>query len=156
LADPPADVVALAELRAEARAAKDFAAADRLRDEIAASGWVVDDRPDGFGLTPRPAYDVLPSLEELPDNSAAPDTRRATVSVLVEGWPVDVRTCVVALLEHTTDDVVVQALDVGNASRRGIWDPLPAGRRPGSPCCGRTPRASTRGVTRPRSSPAMR
>jgi cysteinyl-tRNA synthetase len=44
---PPADVVALAEERAAARAARDFAGADRLRDELAARGWVVRDGPDG-------------------------------------------------------------------------------------------------------------
>ena len=33
MAEPPRDVVALAEQRAQARADRDFAAADRLRDE---------------------------------------------------------------------------------------------------------------------------
>ena len=116
---PPADVVALAEQRAQARADRDFAAADRLRDEIAAAGWLVTDAAGGFELAPKPPYDVLPSLAALPDNSEAPDARRATVSLLVEGWPDDVRTCVGALLDHLPPDVVVQALDLGDVDGAG-------------------------------------
>jgi cysteinyl-tRNA synthetase len=43
----PAEVVALAEERAAARKAKDFAASDRLRDEIAAAGYLIEDAPGG-------------------------------------------------------------------------------------------------------------
>ncbi|HEX6389930.1 MAG TPA: cysteine--tRNA ligase [Solirubrobacteraceae bacterium] len=46
----PADVVQLAEARQTARAAKDFAESDRLRDEIAAAGWVVRDVAGGYEL----------------------------------------------------------------------------------------------------------
>jgi cysteinyl-tRNA synthetase len=42
-AELPARVKELLELRAKARAAKDFAASDRLRAEIDASGWIVED-----------------------------------------------------------------------------------------------------------------
>jgi hypothetical protein len=118
-ATPPPGVVALAHERAGARAARDFAAADRLRDEIAAAGWVVTDSPDGPVLAPKPPYDVLPDMRGLPDRSARPDTHRATVSVVVDGWPDDVRTCLGALLAHTSDDVVVQIADLGNADDAG-------------------------------------
>src|SRR3954453_19385202 len=115
----PPDVVALAEQRAAARAARDFTTADQLRDEIAAAGWLVADVGDGFDLRPKPPYDVLASLADLPDSSAAAESRRATVSVLVDGWPDDLRTCVGALLLHTPADVVVQALDLGNVDGAG-------------------------------------
>jgi cysteinyl-tRNA synthetase len=42
----------LAERRRAARAERDFAEADRLRDELAARGWQVRDVPDGFELVP--------------------------------------------------------------------------------------------------------
>lgn len=45
--DVPAEVQALAERRAAARAARDFAEGDRLRDELAAQGWSVEDTPTG-------------------------------------------------------------------------------------------------------------
>ena len=51
--DAPAEVVTLAEQRVEARTGKDFAEADRLRDEIEAAGWDVRDETDGFRLVRR-------------------------------------------------------------------------------------------------------
>jgi cysteinyl-tRNA synthetase len=45
--DIPEEILALAERRDEARANKDWAAADRLRDEIGAKGYVIEDRPGG-------------------------------------------------------------------------------------------------------------
>jgi cysteinyl-tRNA synthetase len=48
----PADVQELAHERERARAQRDFAAADRLRAEIAAVGWEVRDVPAGFELIP--------------------------------------------------------------------------------------------------------
>jgi cysteinyl-tRNA synthetase len=49
----PEHVHELAEQREQARRDRDFAAADRLRDEIAALGWEVRDGPGGFELIPR-------------------------------------------------------------------------------------------------------
>jgi cysteinyl-tRNA synthetase len=49
----PPEVVARAVSRDEARAAKDWAAADAIRDELVAEGWVVEDTP--AGTTVRPA-----------------------------------------------------------------------------------------------------
>jgi cysteinyl-tRNA synthetase len=51
--EAPADVVALAEQRTEARAARDFAEADRLRAEIEAAGWDVRDEAETFRLVRR-------------------------------------------------------------------------------------------------------
>jgi cysteinyl-tRNA synthetase len=52
-AQAPAEVHALAEQREQARGERDFAAADRLRGEIAALGWEVRDGADGFELLPQ-------------------------------------------------------------------------------------------------------
>jgi cysteinyl-tRNA synthetase len=49
----PPDVVALAEQRRAARARRDFAESDRLRDELAGRGWQVRDAGDRFELYPR-------------------------------------------------------------------------------------------------------
>src|SRR5579885_2621583 len=52
---PPAEAVELARRRQAARAARDFAEADRLRGAIEALGWEVRDVADGFRLVPRRA-----------------------------------------------------------------------------------------------------
>ena len=48
----PAEVVELSQARERARAARDYAEADRLRDEIRAHGWEVRDGPNGPELLP--------------------------------------------------------------------------------------------------------
>ena len=49
----PAEVTALAEERAAARKNKDWAASDRLRDEIAQLGYQIKDAPGGkYELNP--------------------------------------------------------------------------------------------------------
>lgn len=115
---PPPDIVALADRRAAARAAKDYAESDRLRDQIGRAGWSVRDTADGQQLSPRPPYGVLSSVRDLPDRTGMPDARRCTVALLVDGWPDDVRTCVDALVAHAPSDVVVVLLENG---------PTPAG-----------------------------
>jgi len=46
----PADIMALAQARWDAKQAKDFAKADGLRKELTARGWKTLDRKDGFDL----------------------------------------------------------------------------------------------------------
>ena len=47
---PPQAVIALAEKRLDARATKNWSESDRLRDEISALGWTVQDGKDGYKL----------------------------------------------------------------------------------------------------------
>jgi cysteinyl-tRNA synthetase len=51
-AQAPAEVVELRDARERARAARDYAEADRLREQIRAQGWEVRDGPDGPELLP--------------------------------------------------------------------------------------------------------
>jgi cysteinyl-tRNA synthetase len=46
----PAEILALAEARTEAKKAKDFKRADAIRDELKAKGWVIEDSPKGIKL----------------------------------------------------------------------------------------------------------
>jgi len=47
----PNEIKALAELRVSAKAAKDFAEADKIRAEIDAAGWTLTDAKDGYTIT---------------------------------------------------------------------------------------------------------
>ena len=51
-AGPPEEAVAKMHAREDARKRKDWAEADRLRDELRAMGWEVRDGPDGPELVP--------------------------------------------------------------------------------------------------------
>ncbi|MDX6465161.1 MAG: cysteinyl-tRNA synthetase [Gaiellaceae bacterium] len=48
--EAPAEIMELAERRLQARAGRDFETSDRLRDELAAAGWEMRDRSDGYDL----------------------------------------------------------------------------------------------------------
>jgi Glycosyl transferase family 2 len=94
MGEAPPDVQDLAAERAARRAARDFAAADALRDRIAQAGWTVVDDPEGWRLEPVvvdevpagpvAARDVVSVLDE-------PATADASLHWVVEGWPQDVR-----------------------------------------------------------------
>ncbi|NET73865.1 MAG: hypothetical protein F6K62_23885 [Sphaerospermopsis sp. SIO1G2] len=49
---PTEEVLALAQERQNARSQREWSRADELRDQIAASGWIVKDTKDGFELEP--------------------------------------------------------------------------------------------------------
>ena len=51
---PPENIIALAEQRSAARASKNWAESDRLRDELSAQGWTVQDGKDGYKLVKSP------------------------------------------------------------------------------------------------------
>jgi cysteinyl-tRNA synthetase len=46
----PAEILALAEARTEAKKARDFKRADAIRDELKAKGWLIEDSPKGTKL----------------------------------------------------------------------------------------------------------
>ncbi len=108
----------LAEQRLVARAAKDFARADELRDEIAAAGWKVVDTPDGFDLVAKPPFDAYPNVASLPPSALV--SAPLVICVLLDGWVEDARTCVTALLDHAPADSTILLMDLGNVDDGGI------------------------------------
>jgi hypothetical protein len=118
MANPPADVIALAEERQAARAARDFQRSDSLRDEIADLGWVISDHPEGFRLEAKPPYKVQASLSDVrPSTDLNPHSVAA--GIIVEGWVEDAIDSLQRLLEHSSD-LVVHVFDVANESETGV------------------------------------
>ena len=94
----PDEIRALAAERDARRRAKDFAAADALRDRIAGLGFSVIDGPDGPSLEPlavtEPRRIAAHDVESLLDEPATADV---SVHWVVEGWPEDVRRALAGL-----------------------------------------------------------
>ena len=91
MSDAPDDVRRLVEERRRARAARDFARADDLRERIAELGYHVVDGPEGSSLEPIAAPPAV-RLQPADVTSVLSEAPSADVSVhwLVEGWPEDV------------------------------------------------------------------
>lgn len=108
----PSSVVDLAELRVQARADKDYARSDALRDEIAGLGWIVKDVPGGYELVEKPPYRVYEPAEPWPTIHI---TGTCAVGIIVDGWAQDLQACVESLVRNT--EVPVLLLD--NAGEAG-------------------------------------
>jgi len=115
--DIPADVTALADARVAARAAKDWATSDSLRDQIAALGFVVADTPDGYRLAPKPPFDVVATIRDLPTGIGGDAS--CVLTVFIDGWPQDVDTCFQALITHLPAGVTVLGIDLGDVDGAG-------------------------------------
>jgi hypothetical protein len=92
--EPPADVVRMANERVAARARRDFATADAIRERIASAGWTVVDEPDGgYRLEPI-VVEPAPVRRERPQDVTVLLDRDPDVDVslhwVCEGWPEDI------------------------------------------------------------------
>ena len=94
----PDSVHELARARQAARAEKNFALSDQLRDEIAAQGFEVVDVAGGYELRPKKRFPVYESTRDIrPINSGKFEI---TVGIIVEGFHEDAVTCIRAIKEH--------------------------------------------------------
>jgi hypothetical protein len=93
--DAPQDVRDMAARRAERRAAKDFAAADELRDRLVDMGWTVVDEPGGWRLEAIEASEAdephAVAARDVPSILDRPASADVSIHWVVEGWPDDVR-----------------------------------------------------------------
>ena len=100
----PAEVRALLDERAAARAARDWAMADALRDRIAGLGWEVQDTQGGSSARPMlPAEPVATGYAD-PDDLASllaqPATVTASIQVVTEDHDDDLRRALAGLADH--------------------------------------------------------
>jgi hypothetical protein len=127
----PDDVLSAAHARSAARAARDWAEADRIRAEIEAAGWKVVDRGTDFALEPaRP-----PTIEEgsvvrygasldVPSRLDAAPVGTATVVLVATDWPADVERALAALRAHTPDGTsIVVVADAPSAEQEAALPP---------------------------------
>lgn len=136
--DAPAEVVRLAERRGGARAARDFAVADRLRDEVAAAGWIITDTPDGFRLSrPAPPVESFPDYGSVPSLFGEPDNARHALCVAYHGWPADLGRLLAGVLDSTAGET--GALEMVVAIADGAEPPPPGSLAGDHPALSRPP-----------------
>ena len=110
----PDEVLSAAHDRSAARAARDWAEADRLRAEIEAAGWKIVDRGTDFAL--QPAHP--PTIEDegavrygtsdaVPSRLEEPAAGVATVVLVATEWPADVERALGGLRRNSPDAVSV-------------------------------------------------
>jgi cysteinyl-tRNA synthetase len=89
--DVPDEVRALAAEREDRRSAREFAAADALRDRIRELGFVVVDAPEGPTFEPvEPERETRVRPDDVGSVMDRPPTADVSVHWVVEGWPEDV------------------------------------------------------------------
>jgi hypothetical protein len=95
----PEHVHELARARQAARADKNFALSDQLRDEIAAHGFEVVDSSSGYELRPKKRF---PSYESTRDIRAINSGKfEITVAMIIDGFHEDAITTIHTIKEHS-------------------------------------------------------
>lgn len=101
----PDSVHELAIARQAARAEKNFALSDQLRDEIAAQGFEVVDVAGGYELRPKKRFPVYESTRDIrPINSGKFEI---TAAIIVEGFHDDAITCIKSIKAHSNCAIAV-------------------------------------------------
>jgi hypothetical protein len=107
----PDSVIALAEERQAARANKDFALSDSLRDQISALGFDVADVAGGFELTEKARFPVITKLRDLKPFSLP--ANEMTVLLVIEGFIGDAITCINSIKANSNSNIAI--LSIGAA-----------------------------------------
>jgi hypothetical protein len=95
----PDSVHELAKARLAARAEKNFALSDQLRDEIAAQGFEVVDVAGGYELRPKKRFPTYESTRDIrPINSGKFEI---TVAMIIDGFYEDAITTIKTIKEHS-------------------------------------------------------
>ena len=95
----PDSVHELAKARLAARAERNFALSDQLRDEIAALGFEVVDSAGEYELRPKKRFPVYESTRDIrPINSGKYEI---TAAIIVEGFHEDAVTCIESIKAHS-------------------------------------------------------
>jgi len=123
----PPEVRDLLQEREDARAAKDFAAADRFRERIRDAGFEIADGPAGPVLEPRaPSGPLVVRPGDAPDRLGEPAAVDASVHWIVEGWPHDVARGITSFDAHAgTRSIQHVVVDV-RGTAEAVDEPWPS------------------------------
>ena len=107
----PDSVTALAKARMDARAAKDFALADKYRDELLQAGFEVVDVAGGYELRPKKPYITLAYPRDIRTIDLEKDV---TVGLIVDGFTDDALETVKTIKEHSDCAIaIISICDAG-------------------------------------------
>ncbi|CAN2221432.1 Glycosyltransferase 2-like [Candidatus Nanopelagicaceae bacterium] len=101
----PDSVHELARARQAARAEKNFALSDQLRDEIAAQGFEVVDVAGGYELRPKKRFPVYESTRDIRTINSG--KYEITAAIIVEGFHEDAITCIKSIKAHSQCAIAV-------------------------------------------------
>ena len=125
----PDEVLRLLDERTAARAARDWAGADELRDRIAALGWEVEDAAGGSTVRPRlpaePSTTGYAEPSDLASRLDEPATVAASVQLVAEDHPDDLRRALAGLAAHPSS-VAFELVVVANAPAYDLAEVLSA------------------------------
>jgi len=106
----PDSVTALAQARMDARAAKDFALADKYRDELLQAGFEIVDVAGGYELRPKKPYITLAYPRDIRPIDLEKDV---TVGLIVDGFTEDALETVKTIKANS--DCAVAIISIGDA-----------------------------------------
>jgi hypothetical protein len=106
----PDSVTELAQARMDARAAKDFALADKYRDELLQAGFEVVDVAGGYELKPKKPYITLAYPRDIRTIDLEKDV---TVGLIVDGYTEDALETVKVIKANS--DCAVAIISIGDA-----------------------------------------
>jgi hypothetical protein len=106
----PDSVTAIAQARMDARAAKDFALADKYRDELLQAGFEVVDVAGGYELKPKRPYITLAYPRDIRSIDLDSDV---TVGLIVDGFTEDALETVKAIKANS--DCALAIISIGDA-----------------------------------------
>jgi len=103
----PENLHKLGRARQAARADKNFALADQLRDQIAQAGYEIVDVVGGFELHEKSLVQVIADIQKL--KNLPKSDRSITVAIVVNGFHEDAITSVNSIKAHSTAEILVLA-----------------------------------------------
>jgi len=125
----PASVQTTVQERAVARERKDYTEADRIRRQLDADGYVLQDTISGARVRPKAAWEkvdearnTVSSAAEVPSLVNQPDTHEVTIGIVANNYKDDVKRIVESALKWAGDrDAEAVVLDNGSTDGTSEW-----------------------------------